>query len=1351
MRAPERTWRLNPRAAALAGLGAVLGLGAAAGLVLARGARPGPALVAQAEALAADGDRELAVRYLDRALELAPGDADAHDRRSALLAPAATTRDQVLEAIAAGDRALRLDAGRPETRRRLVALHLRLADEGLGDGRGRAAAEILRPLLALGSPSAADLRLGARVWGAIAAAGDKSALPEAVGLAERARRLDPGDVDGVERLAGLYAAAGDPARAARSLAELVAAVPTAGAHLARYRHHAARARGGSGPAAADDARAAADALARAATLAPEDVEVRLAAAGDALGRNDTVAARRHLDRLPPGRRDDRRARFAWGMIELAEDRPEEAVETWRAGLLAAGGGDAELSWRLAYVLIQLGRLGEAAPLVDQYRRLSGGERPSPACRFLVASTYLRMNKPAAAIAELDLARPRLAGTAMGAQADHASGMAREAVRDELGALADYQRAAEASPRWSAPRLARARILGATRPEEADAELARALAENPEDPATLIAACRAEYRRQAAAPAHRARWSTLSTLLGRARKLAPTAAGLVAVEADYLAAAGRPEEAAARLEQATRHGKADARLWVARAAMLARLGRVDDALLTLEQAAAPEAAGDQAAIRVARARLLARQGHGQRAREQLARNAYRLRPEQRPALYLALGDLYAAQRRPAEARKAYAAWASLLPDDPLPRLFLLELALAEGDAPGVDAGIAALRAGGRETLYSRVGAALKLLRGPPTADPAAEVGRLAEAERLIEVIRGEAPQRRHAYLLEGQLWERRGRPERAAVAYEDALEHDGGPAAIARLAVLYTQLRRTDDLARLARDRAREAPGLGRAGAVAAAKGGDADRAARLAAMVAEADPEDLDARLWQARVLDTLDRPDEAEAALSELAASRPEAASPRLALLYLLVGRGRWAEARALAAEVRRSPPRVARPELLAAGCAGLAGDVEASRALYKEALALAPDDPSVARAVAGFLEADGRPAEAEAALSAASPPPRWASRSLALILSARGVEADQRRARQLVGEPSEADGPEDRLARGLVLGRDPDKSTREHAADILIQLADDLPADLPTAVAARRAAVPLLADLGHPDRAAALARADAERPGADPRDVLAYAEALRRAGDLAGAERQADRLDEAARRPGAAGVSGTALAATGRAREASAHDEAAADADAPGVVEAARDAVALATAPEADPAHLALAEEVMDAALRREPRAPELLAGMGRLRHIRGDSGGEVRYYEDALTQGVRDRRYLDNLAWTLSEDLGRPGEGLGRDDEAFARAGRRDPGLLDTRGVIYTRLGRPDRAIADLQESAAARPRASTYAHLARAYHAAGRAPEFEAARARALWAGLTPAMLDPVDRDATAPLLFPGPRPAPPRAP
>ena len=1426
MRATARTWRLNPRAALLAGLGALVAAGLALGLARGRGDRDAKALMAQAEARAAAGDRELAVRYLDRALELAPGDADAHDRRSALLALGATTRDQLAEAVAAGDRALRLDPDRPDARRRLAALHLRLADEGLADGRGRgrAAAEARGPLLAAPSPAAADLRLGARAWAAQAAGGDKSARPEAVRLAERARDLEPGDIDGAERLAALYAEAGDPARAARSLAELVRAVPTARAHLARYRHHAARARAGSGPAAAGEARDAADALARAATIAPGDVEVRLAAAGDALERGDTVGARRHLDRLPPGGRDDRRARFARGMIDLAEDRREQAVDTWRAGLLAAGGGDAELSWRLAYVLIQLGRLDEAAPLVDQYRRLSGGERPAPAHRFLVASTHLRRNHPAAALAELDQARPKLAGTAMGAQADHASGLAREALRDELGALADYQRAAEASPRWSAPRLARARILRATRPEEADAELARAAAEDPGDPATLIAVCRAEHDRQAALPAHRARWATLSALLERARALAPTAAGLVAVEADYLASAGRPEEAAARLEQATRHDRADARLWVARAAMLARLGRPDDALLTLEQAAAPEAAGDQASIRVARAKLLTRAGHGRRAREQLGRDLDRLPPEQRPLVHMALGDLHAAQRRPAEARKAYAAWADLLPDDPLPRLFLLELALAEGDAPGVDAGIAALRAGGRETLYSRVGAALKLLRQPPGADPAAEVGRLAEAERLIEMVRGEAPQRRHAYLLEGQLWERRGRPERAVVAYEDALKHDGGPAAIARLAALYTRLKRTDDLAKLTRDRAREAPELGRAGALAALRGGDADRAARLASMVAEADPEDLDARLWQARVLDTLDRPEEAEAALRALAKSRPEAASPRLALLYLLVGRGRWAEARTAAAEVRRSPPRVARPELLAAGCARLAGDLPAARALYAEALALAPTDPAVAHAAANFLEADGRPGEAEACLSATQPMPRWASRSLALILAARGVEADLRRAEALVGEGSEADEPEDRLARGLVLARDPDPSARSRAAEALVQLAEDLPADLPTSRAARRAAVPLLADLGHPARAAELARPDAERPGADPRDVLAHAEALRRAGDLAGAERQADRLDELAppdlpgaelrarllaarghgpraaapverafgalgggpdgpalgreaarfllhdlrlveaaervaramaeRWPGTAGVLGTVLAASGRAAEAMAQYKAAAlAADAPGVLEAARNALALAAAPGADPAHLALAEEVMDAALRREPRAPELLAGMGRLRHIRGDYGGEVRYYEDALAQGVRDHRFLNNLAWTLSEHLGRPAEALGRVDEALARAGRRDPGLLDTRGVIYARLGRHDRAIADLAESAAARPSPATYAHLARSYHAAGRAAEYEEARARALRAGLRPEMLNPADRDATMPLFFPGradgPAPASPR--
>jgi tetratricopeptide (TPR) repeat protein len=80
-----------------------------------------------------------------------------------------------------------------------------------------------------------------------------------------------------------------------------------------------------------------------------------------------------------------------------------------------------------------------------------------------------------------------------------------------------------------------------------------------------------------------------------------------------------------------------------------------------------------------------------------------------------------------------------------------------------------------------------------------------------------------------------------------------------------------------------------------------------------------------------------------------------------------------------------------------------------------------------------------------------------------------------------------------------------------------------------------------------------------------------------------------------------------------------------------------------------------------------------------------------------------------------------------------------MLDTRGVILTRLGKFDQAIADLEASAKAAPSAVTYYHLARAYYKAGRKPEFQKNRDLAKEKGLTASQLQPNEQAEMEKLL------------
>jgi uncharacterized protein HemY len=135
--------------------------------------------------------------------------------------------------------------------------------------------------------------------------------------------------------------------------------------------------------------------------------------------------------------------------------------------------------------------------------------------------------------------------------------------------------------------------------------------------------------------------------------------------------------------------------------------------------------------------------------------------------------------------------------------------------------------------------------------------------------------------------------------------------------------------------------------------------------------------------------------------------------------------------------------------------------------------------------------------------------------------------------------------------------------------------------------------------------------------------------------------------------------------------------------------------------------------------------------VQRTQGRYADATQIYRSLLAQNSDNPLVLNNLAWTLSEDLNLPAEGLERIDAAIKKIGR-DPSLLDTRGVILTRLGKLDQAISDLEAAAQSSPSAEKYYHLARAYHKASRMPEFQKNRTRAKETGLSPNLLQPNER-------------------
>jgi tetratricopeptide (TPR) repeat protein len=1457
----RRKFRLNVRAALVLGIGLAAAVVGFAVLSYVRSQWKQPALLTQAlqQAGQTPPNYNLALVYLNEYLASHPDDTEALESKAKVLAEIASNGDQLTEAIKLAETAVRLDPDSPRSqklRKLIVEMDLRMGRfKPLENLRMHTAETTVREMIAKGDNSPEALRLLGQVLEVQAFLGDRKATDAAAQAYESARKLEPLNTEGAEMLAQLYQ---DPQRLNRPAdaekvldemlqanqnAERQAKTPEARrdakrnlalAHLARYRYFSRNATQSKSLEGRQTMLArAAEELRDALANNPEDFNILLTAAESELQRGDVAKARVYFDRIPTGPDQKRDAgdlmqmRIVQGMIDLAENRPDEAIESWQEGLVAAGGTSADLTLRLAQIQLLLGRVDEAEPLIQQHRRLVGGTEPPPVHRYLEGMKLYHQNQPRKAIEVLAKALPQV-GAELEPRLRYLLGQCYEKVQDPSAALEQYARASTVDPKWSTPRLARAMLLQRTRPLDAQQEVALAETELRNDPTTIAAGARLALQRELAKPQEERSWDDVNQRIERLKAVSPGAPDVALIQADVLLNTQKIPEAAALLEQAARHDKRKAELWIGWATVLTRLNQPQDALRVLEQAAAPDAAGDTAALRIARARLLTQIGNGKEAREVLIRGEKDLKPMDRPLVWAELGAMLQQRHETDEARKAFQKYAELLPDDPRPRLNLINLALAAGDRDAALKAMDALKAiTGPNGLYYRVAVAQDLLRETPEGQaeaPDARKARYAQAEKLIDQIEEVAPREPFAYVLRGQLHERRDEPAEAIAAYERALQHGGGETAIARLVSLYTAEGRFADLKAMRDSQAVNAGAVTKLGALEAFRQGNKEAAEELAQQLVAGNPESLDVRVWQARMLNALGKPADAEKTLRELVNQQPEQVGPWVALLFFQVGQ-KQNDAALQTIEQMKHKIKFQKddlPEFLYAQCYRAAGATAQADAMYARSLEKWPTNPNVVHAVAERETATNHPEKAEKILRdyiAKAPEGRWAVRNLATLLAEHPKDSSSwQQAWDLVKDaPAGGDAAEDRLTRAMVLLRHPEKSAKYGEVEtILTGLLDDVPADRPVAVAARDLLKNLYFAQGKKDQARALAAvsaADTSNPLAlalyienlirdekldaaaaqlkrlaalapdDVRTLMLRASLLeaqkkhgeavaileqafdRYAGSAGGEDacrnivaifgaldgppmiddlktgvRLAEKL--VARDPGASWILARLLQRQGKTPDAKVLDlckTAVAAGTGIDLLWAAKIAIGIAAQPNAGDDVKARADEILAVAAKREPTNLDIQLIIGNLRYTQGRYEESVKAYRDAWNARPSNPDFLNNLAWTLSENLNRPQEALEVINELFSRIPAQ-PEYIDTRASIYARLGRDSEAIDDWKKAAAARPDDASYAYrLARAYLKAGDEANFRVWIAAAKKNHISPDDLQPNERDELKTLL------------
>jgi len=1114
----RQVFHLNRRVAlGLAGVVAARGLAlAAANAYQAR--RMGDEAVAAARRLRDVGDGNLALLTLNQHLTLRPRDRAALRLRAEILTETASGPGALLAAAKANEQLVHQAPEAPDSqdaRRRLVDLYVRYNDAvrvGASttfvdklialDSRYRAAVAYARQLIDRGARDVGAYRLLALALDGAAVPGDRAAIDEAVVEYRRVLRMDPADVNAAERLARLYLdRLKDRAHAREVLDDLLRALPrSVEVRLARHRLFTRLRQ--PGPAAAE--------LREAVALAPEDVGVLIAASEDALRRGDTAEARRQVDRVPESARGELRVLMARGLVDFSDERPDEAVDAWRRGLIGSAGTDADVTWWLAYAMLQIGRVADAKPLIAQFRRLAGDD--APLLRLLQAQFDERTGRPGRAARALEQVRDRLDPRWEGL-AQLALGRCYEALWDEMKAFEAYGKALQVDPAAVVPRLAVAKLKLKRRPDQAVDELARGLNVTPEDPALRVAMAGALLQLEVLkVKAADRRWGEFDRAWAAARASAPGSPAVALMHADRLSLGGRDEDAVAFLNEVAAANPRNVALAAALADGENRMGRTAPALRALDRAAA--AAGDSAALRTARARVLTAASRGREARAALTRDIDKLPPADRPLVFIALGQFETARGDSDGARLAYADWSRLLPDDPRPRLVLLDLALDQNDESAIRSAVGELKElGGVSDLAYRLGRAKEALweRDVPGATPAARDAALAEASALVNGVLFEAPELPAAQMVRAQVLERQDKLDEATAAYERCWQR-GTEAALPKVIELMARRRRYDALSRLSSAAPPgDSPKVGILTAEAFVKGGDRSQAAQAAEQVVTDAGDAAGSVGWQARMLSLVGRLDDAETALRAMAERRPDALEPWLALIRFQAENKRAAALTQTIARVKAAV-RGAQADLTAARCLEAAHETTAAAGAFAAAVAARPEDHAVRREAARFFEQAGRPLEAEALLRDGlrlDPADRQAARQLAMLVSSRGADpALWRQAWDVLGpEPAEESAPEDRLARALVLSRCPDPARSAGALKRLEDLVADLPIKHPSAAAARECLAKLLLAADRPELAARYASVSASA-GTDPASIALFAQALLQSKKPEAAEWQIDRL---------------------------------------------------------------------------------------------------------------------------------------------------------------------------------------------------------------------------------------------------
>ncbi len=860
-------------------------------------------------------------------------------------------------------------------------------------------------------------RIKARASYALAHALGRIPIEKVAAAYRKAIEFNPGDVELSVTLADLYRrelvarSATERQTLADAVMHRLVASNTAPAWLARYQY---RRRYALPDADAD--------LDRAWELGKDHPEVQLAVGDRAVSRRAFdeafVQFRAVTNQLPT----DRRGYLGLGKALLAASRRDEAIAAWNEGLAQVGLQDLPLNFRLADLLIVLGRLSEAQQVLDRLdaavqahvNELAPRNRQAlrDTVDFVRAKWFSAQGDFNSAIPVLERVRTTRAISA-------------ETPEEGAGLIEiTYQLAACYSARREPDRAAQVyasaidlepnnptHYLAAGEAWEAAGQLDAAirayqqgLVYDEAPAAGWVLLARALLTRERELPESQRNWDAFEQALEQAHQRGVKSTLLRLIEADHLAAQGKFTEALNGLESAQSGADAE-RLWQSLVMGYEKWGQPEQADRAIEDYEAKF--GKSIGTALLRAAVLTHRRQHDQALELLTAALPSAPPDRRPAVEFQLAQLELRSGREADARARLERLREQHPENaPLAEL-LAELALDTADADEL-----ALCEDRLHALAGVAGVEWRYYRGRRLLldESAIDANRLAEIETLSLEISQLRPEWGKGHLLAALVAERQGHVADATLELENALRMGEENLLVYQRLVrlLYAQNRIAEADRYLSRlmDLTSYVPQLSAMAISVSVGQGQFDRAVQLAEEGARLRPDDPFSQVWWGQALMLAGQVAEAEPHFRQAIQLAPGKLEPWLALLGFYLRTEQFDAARnnlpAFTAAVELPPADQA---FLFGQVHELARDTDQAAKLYRQALVERPDDLAVLqRTAAFFLERDPEYAQALLRhLLSRSPDAATARGTLALMLAEHGGQENWQEAFALLSDAAE------------------------------------------------------------------------------------------------------------------------------------------------------------------------------------------------------------------------------------------------------------------------------------------------------------------------------------------------------------